>query len=250
MATVAAAAEMTIRRTRRSTAVSAIARCDPRCVVRAARPLTLVLGVVAGCGSADVGELPPAAEPPRSPVAATPPAGRLLRVGPSARVVTQPGGVTALDRGRLVAVVSVRERVLELYDARSLRRLQRVPAGVGPTHVACLDKGPCYVADTQGNALLVFSPAARGELRLRRRAYLPGGPYGLALDAPNRRLYVTLPGRNELVELPAHGRPHILRRWPTVRQPNTVAVDPGLRRAYVTGKTSGMVQVLDVAAPR
>jgi hypothetical protein len=128
------------------------------------------------------------------------------------RVAAQPGGVTTAAGGRLIAVVSVRERVLELYDARSLRRVARAPAGVGPTHVACLrDGGWCWVLDTRGDALLVFRRTDR--LELVRRYYLPGGPYGLALDQRRRRLYVTLPGRHELVELPAHGRPHVLRRW-------------------------------------
>jgi DNA-binding beta-propeller fold protein YncE len=158
------------------------------------------------------------------------------------RVATQPGGVAALAAGSWVAVVSVRERVLELYDVRALRRVGRAPAGVGPTHVACLDAGPCYVADTQGGALLVYR--LRPRLELVRRLFLPGGPYGIALDATRRRLYVTLPARNELVQLPAHGRPHVLRRWPTVREPRTVAVDATLGRVLVTGGAAGVIQIL------
>ncbi len=155
-----------------------------------------------------------------------------------------------LDGGRLRAVVRPRARVLELYDARTHRRLHRTPAGVGPTQVACRDRGPCYVTDTAGDALLVFSPAGRGGLRLRRRAYLAGNPYGIALDTRHGRLYVTLPGRDELAELPAHGRPHVLRRWPTLRQPNGVTVDSALRRVSITGPRSAGVQVIDVAARR
>ena len=169
--------------------------------------------------------------------------GRALR---SVRVATQPGGVVALDGGRHVAVVSVRERVLEIYDARSLRRTGGAPAGVGPTHVACLDRGWCYVADTQGDALLVFSVG--DGVVLTRRYRLDGGPYGIALDRRRRRLFVTLPGRNELVELVAHGRPHVVRRWPTVRQPDSVAVDERTGRIVVTGRADGVLEILD--APR
>jgi DNA-binding beta-propeller fold protein YncE len=158
------------------------------------------------------------------------------------RVATQPGGLAALAAGSALAVVSVRERVLELYDAWTLRRVGRAPAGVGPTHVACLDAGPCYVTDTQGGALLVYQ--VRPTLELVRRLFLPGGPYGLALDARRGRLYVTLPARNELVQLPAHGRPHVLRRWPTVRQPQTVAVDATRGRVLVTGRDAGVIQIL------
>jgi hypothetical protein len=164
------------------------------------------------------------------------------RVVRRAAVSTQPGGVTTLAGGSKIAVVSVRERLLELYDARTLRRLAHAPAGVGPTHVACLDAGPCYVADTRAEALLVYR--LRPRLELARRYSLPGGPYGMALDAARRRLYVTLPARNELVELPAHGRPHVVRRWPAVHQAQTIAVDPVRRRVFVTGRTAGVVQIV------
>jgi hypothetical protein len=148
--------------------------------------LLLAVGAVAGCGSATVGELPPAAGPPRD--------------------------VAALARGRSVIVLG-RERVLELRDAHG-RPLGRAPAGVGPTHVACLDRGAptswCYVTDTRGDALLVFAVGAG--IEPRRRLYLPGGPDRVSLDHARRRLLVTLRAGREVVELPAHGRPHVLRR--------------------------------------
>ena len=160
------------------------------------------------------------------------------------RVAAQPGGVTTVDGGRLIAVVSVRERVLELYDTRTLRRVARESAGVGPTHVACgAEDGWCWVLDTQGDALLVFRVDG-DELELTRRLFLPGGPYGIAVDPEQLRLWVTLPGRNEVVELPAHGRPHVVARYPTVRQPDSVAVDTSTGRAVVTGRTDGVLQLV------
>jgi len=156
-------------------------------------------------------------------------------------VATQPGGLAALD-GEL-AVVSVRQRKLELYDARSFRRLASAYAGVGPTHIACVPQGPCLVADTRGNALLRF--VLRPHLELVRSQYLPGGPYGMALDVSRNRLWVTLPARNEVVELPARAHPHVLRRFPTVRQPNSVAVDESTGRVFVTGRTGGQLEWFD-----
>ncbi|MEA2178563.1 MAG: hypothetical protein QOG77_1860 [Solirubrobacteraceae bacterium] len=171
----------------------------------------------------------------------------VLRPGSAARrvrVAAQPGGVTTAAGGRLLAVVSVRERVLELYDARTLRRVARASAGVGPTHVACLERGGwCWVVDTKGDALLVFR-VTRGELKLTRRLYLPGGPYGIAVDRSRGRLWVTLPGRNELVRLPAHGRPSVVARFPTVRQPDSVAVDASTGEVVVTGRTAGLLQLV------
>jgi DNA-binding beta-propeller fold protein YncE len=171
----------------------------------------------------------------------------VLRPGrPAAKVRTasQPGGVATAAGGRVLVVVSVRERAVELFDARTLRRIGRASAGVGPTHVACSDDAPfCWVLDTQGEGLLVFRVTA-SDLELVRRVYLPGGPYGLAVDRTRGRMWVTLPGRNEVVELPAHGRPHVVGRHATVRQPDTVAVDEGTGNVVVTGRADGVLQVL------
>jgi hypothetical protein len=194
------------------------------------------LALSGGCGSAAVGELPPAAGPARSPPLSAAPAGRLVRGA------TVPVAKALIDDGRTVAVVSGRERVLELYDIRTHQRSARAPAGVGPTNVACLERTWCYVVDTRGEALLVFRRGSR--LELVRRYHLRGAPYGIALDERRRLIYVTLPARNELVQLPAHGRPHVVGRWTTVRQPDTVAVDHASGRVFVTGPTAGVVQIV------
>ncbi len=36
-----------------------------------------------------------------------------------------------------------------------------------------------------------------------------------------------------------------IARYPTVRQPNTVAVDPASGRVFVTGKSEGQLQILE-----
>jgi DNA-binding beta-propeller fold protein YncE len=156
-------------------------------------------------------------------------------------VAVQPGGLAALDGA--LAVVSVRERRLEIYNARTLAREATAPAGVGPTHIACLPQGPCLVTDTQGDALLRF--VLRPHLELVRSQPLPGGPYGIALDPARNRLWVTLPALNELVELPARAHPHVLRRFATVRQPNSVAVDERTGRVFVTGRSGGQLEWID-----
>ncbi len=159
-------------------------------------------------------------------------------------VATQPGGVTSLRDGKLIAVVSMRERVLEIFDATTLKRLAVASAGVGPTHVVCGPTGPCFVADTDGDALLVFRVGEDGSLRLTRRVYVAGAPYGMAIDPERRRLWITLTARNELVELPAHRRPHIIQRLGAVRQANAVAVDSSTGDVAVTGQADGVLQLL------
>jgi DNA-binding beta-propeller fold protein YncE len=159
------------------------------------------------------------------------------------RVAAQPGGIAALREGRQIAVVSVRERVLELFDARTLRRIGRVPAGIGPTHVVTDGHGLLYVIDTAGDALLVFRTSP--ELQLTRRVFLPGAPYGVAYDPERQRLWVTSSRDNVLTELRARGRPAVRRTFPAVRQPDTVAVDPATGRVFVTGRVDGVLQLLD-----
>lgn len=162
-------------------------------------------------------------------------------------VAVQPGGIAVMDEGRAVVVVSVRERAIDAIDARTLEPLGRAPVGVGPTHVVTDGRNLAYVADTKGGALLVVR--LKPELQVTRRVYLPGSPYGIAIDRERGRIYVTLTATNELVELSAGSRPGEIARYPTVRQPDTVAVDERTGRVFVTGLTDGELQLIDPGAP-
>jgi DNA-binding beta-propeller fold protein YncE len=195
--------------------------------------------LAAGCGSQT--ELPAPAKAPRSPAVDAPPAGTIVRVG--AETAAGPTAPTTLAGGRLVAAVDGRARTLTIRDARTRVALASAPAGVGPTHVACVGAARCYVADTRGDALLVFVVGDGGRtLRLTRRVYLPGGPYGIAVDAARHRLWVTTPQSNHLALLPAHGRPHVLARFATIRQPDAVRVDARSGAAIVTPPAAGLAQ--------
>lgn len=194
--------------------------------------LAAALGLGA-CGSAGVAELPPPAGPATAPV---PDEAALGRVSADARWPAgldpvDVGGVRAAADGGRQVVVDRRARTVELRDGAG-RLLARKPAGVGPSNA--LSRGRwLWVVDTAGEALLVFRVV--DGLELVRRVFLPGRPYGIALDARKGRLWVTLTATNEVAELPAHGRPHELRRLPTLRQPDAVAVDPADGRVYVRG---------------
>lgn len=156
-------------------------------------------------------------------------------------VGVQPGGLDVARVGAL-AVVAVRQRVLDLYSTTSFTRLARANAGAGPTHVACFG-GYCFVADTSGDALLIFTLTPH--LTLVRRVYLPGGPYGMALDVRRHELWVTLPGVNRLAEVDLDGwRTALQRTWPTVRQANSVGVDDVTGRVLVAGRDDGVLQIL------
>ena len=97
------------------------------------------------------------------------------------------------------------------------------------------------MADTRGGAVLVYAT----EPRLKPVGWieLPGSPYGLAVDGD--RLWVTLTERSELVELQAGDEPKRLRSFPTMRQPNSVAVEPGSGRVFVASRADGTLQITD-----
>ena len=153
----------------------------------------------------------------------------------------QPGGVAAGD-GR-VGVVDVRAGLLYVYDPTTLGPVDQVPAGAGPTHVVADGHGGLVVADTRGGALLRYR--LRPDVRLLERLALSGRPYGLAADPGRRAVWVTLTDTNRLVgvRVTRDGlRP--FANLPTVRQPNSVALDVTSGRVDVAGSADGMLQIL------
>jgi DNA-binding beta-propeller fold protein YncE len=155
----------------------------------------------------------------------------------------QPGGVAVTGEG-LVGIVGVRGLELEVFEAESLRSLGRVGAGEGPTHVVAGPDDRFYIADTRGGAVLVYEVGPG--LRRTERIPLPGGsPYGIDLDPERNELWVTLTARNRVLRYDLERRPaRKLAEYPTVRQPNSVAVDPAGGRVYVTGTRDGRLQVI------
>lgn len=155
--------------------------------------------------------------------------------------VTQPGGVAAV--GDVAAVVDVGAFTLSAYDVVAEEALGVLPAGAGPTHLVADVRGNVVVADTRGDALLVFGLDPLTQLT---RYPLPGTPYGVAYNATADVLWVTLTARNEVVGVDLSGeRPVEVARFPTVRQPNTVAVDPGSGRLWIASRTTGELQTID-----
>ena len=159
----------------------------------------------------------------------------------------QPGGVEA--DGNLIGVIAVSARVLASYDADTLEKTGEVDAGVGPTHLVAGDDHRFYVTDTEGDAILIFS--AEPEPKLLDRVNVPDSPYGIAIDNANNRLWVTRTGANLLTEYELTDRaPKRLASFPTVRQPNTVAVDPKSGLVFVSGRKGAQLQVVDPSADR
>jgi len=156
--------------------------------------------------------------------------------------VTQPAGLAAV--GNLVGLVDVRENTLTLYDAQRLQRVAELPAGAGPTHVVSDKRGHLAVIDTRGGAVLLYG--VQPAFRQIGRVELPGTPYGVAYDPVRDRLWVTLTALNEVIGLNLNvSQPVLATPLPTVRQPNTVAVDSGTGRLYVTGTADGVLEIIE-----
>jgi len=156
--------------------------------------------------------------------------------------VTQPAGLAAV--GDLVGLVDVRENTLDVYDAQRMRRVAQLPAGAGPTHVVADKRGHLAVVDTRGGAVLLYALAPA--IRQIGRVSLPGTPYGITYDPVRDRLWVTLTALNEVIGLNLGAREPVLATpLPTVRQPNTVAVDSATGRLFVTGTAEGVLEIID-----
>src|SRR5216683_3517272 len=171
----------------------------------------------------------------------------------------QPGGVAAARDGSGGVVVGVRGRRIEAYAADG-RALGTAPCGVGPTHVRAGANGLFYVADTEGDAVLVFrvsadgahqaGPHQIGPHQVGSAATEPGTPYGIAVDGRRGLVYVTLTAtdRLESFRIAADGLvPDQI--WPTVRQPNDVAVDEATGRVFVAGTANGQLELIDPGTP-
>ena len=152
----------------------------------------------------------------------------------AARLVPAGTKVAVLDRGR--AAVS-------LVDPGSGRVGPALRAGNGAADAVVDRFGRILVTDVADGELLVF---AGDPLLLRQRAPMPGGPYGLAYDARRDMAWVTLTARNEVVGLRViGGEPVEVYRFPTVHQPDAVAVDPASGRVLVASASGAGLQVID-----
>jgi DNA-binding beta-propeller fold protein YncE len=169
--------------------------------------------------------------------------GRAVIVGrkstPSLRTGDHSAGVAV--NGKLLGVVDSAQSTLTVFDDAG-KLVQQTRAGDGATQVIVDKRGRFVVIDTRGSEILAFTT---GPLFLRQRYPVPGAPYGAAYDSTRDVLWLTLTAANELVGLNlSGGAPVQVKRVPTVRQPDSVAVDPGTGRVYVASRIDGIVQTI------
>jgi DNA-binding beta-propeller fold protein YncE len=159
----------------------------------------------------------------------------------------QPGGVA--PDGEYAVVAGVRGRSTEAYDSDG-RPLGTAPVGTGPAHVRAGPAGLFYVAGTEGNAVIIFrvtrsGPRQAGDVRTE-----PGTPYGIAINGRRGLVYVTLTATNRLESFHITGDGLVpAQTWPTVRQPNDVAVDAATGMVFVAGRDGNQLQLIGPGTP-
>ncbi|MBB5908279.1 YncE family protein [Actinoalloteichus hymeniacidonis] len=148
-------------------------------------------------------------------------------------VVTAGGIVYALDR--------VQSSLVEV-DLDETRRGLALRAGEGATNAVVDRFDRIIVTETRSGELLVFSA---DPFLLRQRHPVPGGPYALAYDEQRDLAWVTLTETNELVGFDiAAGDPVEKHRFPSVQQPNSVAIDQDTGTVVVGSATGEGIQVV------
>lgn len=121
---------------------------------------------------------------------------------------------------------------------------QGLRAGQGATNAVTDRFGRVLVTDTRGGALLAFSV---DPLVMRQNYPVAGAPYAIAYDRERDIAWVTLTKTNEVVGYEVAGeQPKEKYRFPTVSQPNTVAVDPSSGRVIVASGTGDGIQVIAI----
>ena len=115
-------------------------------------------------------------------------------------------------------------------------------AGDGATNGTTDSYGRILVTDTRTGELMAYSP---DPIVMRQRYPVPGAPYGITYDSQRDLAWVTLTQLNQVVGFDmAGGEPVQKFTLPTVRQPNSVAVDPNSGRVFVASADGGGVEVI------
>ncbi|GAA4833532.1 hypothetical protein [Saccharopolyspora rosea] len=115
-------------------------------------------------------------------------------------------------------------------------------AGEGATNAVTDRYQRILAVDTRGQSLLAFSV---DPLINKQRYPVPGAPYALAYDPHRDLAWVTLTATNQVVGYDiAGGEPQERYRFPTVGQPNSVAVDPDTGEVYIASANGDGTQVV------
>jgi len=142
--------------------------------------------------------------------------------------------------GDTVAVLDRGQTSVTTVDPSGTRQQHALRAGEGATTMVGDPEGRILVADTRGQALLVFGS---DPLMLRQQYPVKGAPYGLA--GSSRLAWVSQTATNTVVGYDlATGIPVEKVRYRTVQQPNSMTYDDQSGTLFVVSGSGAGVQVI------
>ncbi len=153
-------------------------------------------------------------------------------------LVTQGDTTVVLDRGQTsITTIGADGRVE-----------QALRAGEGATTLAADPLGRVLVADTRGGQLLVYGCCSPRTPLILRQAYpVRQAPYGLA--GSRKLTWVSQTASNVVIGYDlSTGIPVERVRYPTVQQPNSLALDEASDTLYVVSGSGAGVQTIEHAA--
>jgi len=150
--------------------------------------------------------------------------------------------IAAVD-GNLVVLDRRQSSVTEIDDGSTSLGLA-LRAGDGAANLVADHWGRVLVTDTTDGALLMFTTDS---LVLRQRYPVGSSPYAVTVDERSGTVWVTLTASNEVLGYDlSSGIPEEIARHATVRQPNSVAVDPDTGDVFVGSAAGDGVQRIAV----
>lgn len=166
-----------------------------------------------------------------------------LRGGKVTRTVAGFAGPAQLiASGADVLVLDRLSTALIEIKAGSTEKGVGLRAGAGATNAVGDRFGRTLVTDTRGGQLLAFSS---DPLIMKQRYPVGQAPYGIAYDPVRDLAWITLTRSNEVVGYGvASGEPVERYRFPAVRQPDAVAVNPATGEVFVSSASGDGVQVV------
>jgi len=134
----------------------------------------------------------------------------------------------------------------KVYEYPKKAGSPRVPAGL-----ALASDGSLWVANAFGHSIARFDP--EGKLALEKPIGPEFGPspypYGLAIDEPRGRLWVSLWSRARVAGVDL-GTGEVAEHYPTQEHPNEILLAPSRKTLYVANANRNTVSVIDLAAGR
>lgn len=162
---------------------------------------------------------------------------------PTPRTITGPVEASRiLVRGGDVAVVDRLQSSVSEVDVPGGKLGKGLRVGRGITNAAIDSYGRVFAVDTGKNQVIGYTAAP-----LMERFLYPekGSPWAVGYDETDKLMWVTRTATNEVVGYALNtGIPEQRKLYPTVRQPNALAIDAKTGTLYVQSATGAGIQAI------